>query len=48
MRTEQGKKSDREIDRAYESTIKRLPDAEKNPWADPQPTPSAAAKNKRQ
>ena len=29
MRTEQEKKSDREIDRAYESTIKRLPDAEK-------------------
>src|SRR5262249_25523871 len=36
-RTDQEKKTDREIDRAYESTIKGRPDAEKknsDPWAD--------------
>ena len=42
------KKNDREIDRAYQSTIKRLPDENKNsdPWADVRPGPPAAAKNK--
>ena len=48
-RTEQEKKNDQAVDRAYQSMIKRLPDAEKkktDPWADPQPTPSAAVKNK--
>jgi hypothetical protein len=48
-RTELEKKNDRAIDRAYESAIKRLPDAEKtkpDPWADVRPAPSAAAKNK--
>ena len=48
MRTEQGKKSDREIDRAYESTIKGRPDAKQNsdPWADVRLAPAAATKNK--
>jgi hypothetical protein len=48
-RTEKEKESDRAIDRAYKSTIKRLPDAEKkksDPWADVRPAPPAAAKNK--
>jgi hypothetical protein len=48
-RTGQEKKNDRAIDRAYQSTIKRLPDAEKkksDPWADVRPAPPAAAKNK--
>ena len=48
-RTEQEKKNDRAVDRAYHSTIKRLPDAEKkksDPWADVRPVPPAAAKNK--
>jgi hypothetical protein len=47
-RTKQEKKNDRAIDRAYQSTIKRLPDAEKkksDPWADVRPSPPAAAKN---
>jgi hypothetical protein len=47
-RTEQEKENDRAIDRAYQSTIKRLPDAEKkksDPWADVRPPP-APAKNK--
>jgi hypothetical protein len=49
LRTEQEKKTDRAVDRAYESTIKRLPDQEKkktDPWGDVRPTPPAAAKNK--
>jgi hypothetical protein len=49
LRTEQEKKNDRDVDRAYKSTIKRLPDAEKkksDPWADVRPAPPAAAKNK--
>jgi hypothetical protein len=49
-RTEQEKKNDRDIDGAYQSTIKRLPDKEKkksDPWADVRPDdPAAAAKNK--
>ena len=47
-RTELEKKNDRDIDRAYQSTIKKLPDAEKkksDPWADVRPPPPAAAKN---
>jgi hypothetical protein len=46
LRTEQEKKNDRDIDSAYQSTLKRIPDAEKkksDPWADPQLTPSGAA-----
>jgi len=48
-RTEQEKKNDRDIDRAYQSMIKRVPNAEKkksDPWADVRPAPQAAAKNK--
>ena len=47
-RSKQEKKNDRDIDRAYQSTIKKLPDAEKkksDPWADVRPPPPAAAKN---
>ena len=49
VRTDQEKKNDREIDRAYQSTVKTLSDTEKkksDPWADVRPTPPAAAKNK--
>ena len=47
-RTDAEKKNDREIDRAYESTIKERPDAKQNsdPWADVRPAPPAAAKSK--
>jgi hypothetical protein len=47
-RTDQEKRNDRELDRAYESTIKGRPDARQNsdPWADVRPAPPAAAKNK--
>ena len=50
MRTQQERNKDREIDRAYQSTIKGRPDAEKkaDPWGDVRTDPSAAAaKNKR-
>jgi hypothetical protein len=49
LRTDLEKKNDREIDRAYQSTIKGRPDAEKkksDPWGDVRPAPPAAAKNK--
>jgi uncharacterized protein YecT (DUF1311 family) len=48
-RSEDEKKNDRVIDRAYQSAIKRLPDAEKpksDPWGDVPSVPPAAAKNK--
>jgi len=48
-RTQQEKKNDRDIDRTYQSSIKRLPDAEKKksePWADVRSAPPAAAKDK--
>jgi hypothetical protein len=48
VRTDQEKKNDRDIDRAYRSTIKGRPDAEKNksdPWADVRTEPSVT-KNK--
>jgi hypothetical protein len=47
-RTDQEKKNDRELDRAYERTIKGRPDAKQNsdPWADVRPAPPAMAKNK--
>jgi len=48
-RTEQQKNNDIAIDRAYQSTIKRFPAAEKKKsdlWADVRPTSPAAAKNK--
>jgi len=47
-RTDREKKNDRELDRAYESTVKGRPDAKQNsdPWADVRSAPSAAAKKK--
>ena len=48
-RTDAEKKNDRELDRAYESTMKRVPNAEKkksDPWADARSAPPAAPKNK--
>jgi hypothetical protein len=51
LRTDLEKKNDRETDRAYQSTIKGRPDAEKkksDPWADVRPAPPAATKNKQQ
>jgi hypothetical protein len=48
LRTDLEKKNDREIDRAYESTVKGRPDAKKDPdpWADVRSAPPAAAKKK--
>ncbi len=49
VRTDAEKKNDREIDRAYQSTIKTHPDTEKkksDPWGDVRPASPAAAKNK--
>jgi hypothetical protein len=49
VRTDAEKKNDKEIDRAYQSTIKGRPDAEKknsDPWADVRPAPPVAPKNK--
>ena len=47
LRTDLEKKNDREIDRAYQSTVKGRPDAEKSdPWADVRSSPPAAAKDK--
>ena len=48
IRTDQEKKNDRDIDRAYQSTIKG-PDAVKksDPWGDVRPVPPAAADNKK-
>ena len=50
-RTDREKKDPRAIDHDYQSTIKKIPDAEKNksdPWGDVRPAaaPPAAAKNK--
>ena len=48
-RSDAEKKNDKDIDRAYQSTIKGHRDAEKksDPWADIRPAPpAAAAKNK--
>jgi hypothetical protein len=50
-RTDREKKDPRAIDRDYQSTIKKIPDAEKkksDPWGDVRPAaaPPAAAKNK--
>jgi hypothetical protein len=48
--TREEKKDPRAIDRDYQSTIKKIPDAEKkkfDPWGDVRPAPpAAAAKNK--
>jgi hypothetical protein len=50
FRTEKEKKDDRAIDRAYESTMKRIPTTQKknsDPWGDVRAAPPAAApKNK--
>jgi hypothetical protein len=49
LRTDQEKKNDRELDRAYQSTIKGVSVPEKkkpDPWGDVRPAPPAAAKNK--
>jgi hypothetical protein len=49
LRTDLEKKNDREIDRAYELTVKGRPNAERknsDPWADVRPAPPAAANNK--
>jgi uncharacterized protein YecT (DUF1311 family) len=48
-RTQLEKKNDRDVDRAYQSTMKRLPDKEKkeiDPWADARSAPPAVVKNK--
>ena len=48
VRTDLEKINDREIDRAYQSTVKNS-DTEKNksdPWGDVRPAPPAAAKKK--
>ena len=48
-RSDAEKRNDKDIDRAYQSTIKGRPDAEKksDPWGDIRPAPPpAATKNK--
>jgi len=50
-RTELQKKNDRDIDHAYQSMMKRVPNAEKkksDPWGDARSAPPAAGKNKQQ
>jgi hypothetical protein len=52
VRSNQEKKDDKDLDRAYQSTVSGRPDAVKkpDPWGDVRPTPPAApatpAKNK--
>jgi hypothetical protein len=51
FRTEKEKKDDRAIDRAYESTMKRIPTTQKknsDPWGDVRAAPATAPKNKQQ
>ena len=48
-RTQLEKKNDRDIDRAYQSSFKRIPDAKQknsDPWGDARSAPPAAVKNK--
>jgi len=48
MRTQEERGKDREIDRAYKSTLKAISNTEKkksDPWGDVRPAPPAAAKN---
>ena len=48
LRTQQEKTNDRDVDRAYESAMKRVPNAEKkksDPWGDARSAPPAAGKN---
>jgi hypothetical protein len=48
LRTDLEKKNDREIDRAYRSTVKgtNVEKKKSDPWADVRSAPPAAAKNK--
>ena len=49
FRTQLEKKNDRDIDRAYQSSFKRIPDAKQknsDPWGDARSAPPAAGKNK--
>ena len=42
VRSNQDKKNDRELDRAYQSTVNGRPDVKKSdPWSDVRPTPPA-------
>jgi uncharacterized protein YecT (DUF1311 family) len=47
-RTKEQKAYDRALDRAYQSTLKEIPEQKKksDPWADVRPALPAAAKNK--
>jgi hypothetical protein len=47
-RTKEQKAYDRALDRAYQSTLKEIPEQKKksDPWADIRPAPPTAAKNK--
>jgi hypothetical protein len=47
FRTQLEKKNDRDIDRAYQSSFKRIPDAKQknsDPWGDARSAPPAAAR----
>ena len=49
FRTQLEKKNDRDIDHAYQSSFKRIPDAKQknsDPWGDARSAPPAAGKNK--
>ena len=48
LRTDLEKKNDREIERAYQSTVKTTGTEKKrsDPWGDVRPAPPAATKNK--
>src|SRR5215472_7983806 len=51
FRTQLEKKNDRDIDRAYQSSFKRIPDAKQknsDPWGDARSAPPAAGNNKQQ
>ena len=49
-RTKEQREYDKTLDRTYQSTIEKIPDAEKksDPWSGIRPTPPSAAKNKQQ
>jgi hypothetical protein len=49
-RTKEQKEYDKALDRAYQSSIKDIPEPKKksDPWGDIRPSPPAAAKNKQQ
>jgi hypothetical protein len=51
LRSDRDKKDDKELDRAYQSTVKGTSGAQKNisdPWGDVRAAPPTAAKNKQQ